>query len=81
MPRNTVKIIQPEKPDDQVPFAVLAIAIRDLAAVSEKIKQSGLTDRAVDLLLSDLTKMSRSDVRKVLNALPKLSQFVKDKKQ
>lgn len=77
--KKQLSIIQPEKAEDKVPLAVLAVAIRDLAAVGEQLKKSNLTNRAIEVLLYDLCKtISKGDIRKVLDALPKLSTFLKN---
>jgi hypothetical protein len=62
--------------DEEVPEELnieeLAKAIEQLDAVGKKLKNSRLADRTIVLLLHDMTKLSKTQIKKVLDALPEL---------
>jgi hypothetical protein len=58
---------------------VIAASIIAIAEAFERIERGPLTQRAIVLLLRDITGMSLGEITKVLDAVPKLRQFVKKK--
>ena len=69
--KSAVKIVQ--DPEAAVPAKILAKAIVDLSSAAVKLLGSGLTEDAIVVLLHDYTKLSRTDIRQVLRALPQLA--------
>ena len=55
----------------------IADAIRQLAEVGEALQRSPLKQKAQVLLLQDITKLPRTDITYVLNALPHLKDYIK----
>lgn len=70
-----VKIVDENKVE--VPIEIIATHIARLADLGERLKNSGLKERAVVLLLKDLSGLSMVDVERVLRALPRLREFLK----
>lgn len=66
-----------QKQDIQEEVADIAEAIVRIAEVGEIIRQSRLRQRTVVLLLHDITKVKKSDITYVLNALPHLKDYIK----
>lgn len=65
------KVLQdPEKP---IATEIIAKSIVDLSAAAKKMLASGLTERAIIVLLQDHTKLGQTDIRTVLRALPELA--------
>ena len=60
--------------DDETPLKVVVSAIHKVSDGIDKINESGLTERAIILLLHDATKVSKSDIKKVLEAAPLLAE-------
>jgi len=56
---------------------IVAAQVLKLADASEKMLKSGLTMKALTVLLHDDTKISKRDIEKVLLALPRLKLLVK----
>lgn len=67
-----VKVVQTEV--DPVPVEILATSIRDIGIAMRRIESSGLSQRALALLLSDSSRESMSVVVRVLNALGSLER-------
>lgn len=63
-----------ENPADVVQPEVLASAIRDIGAAARKLAASGLNRKAVVVLVADASKVSRSTVGAVLDALATLER-------
>lgn len=56
---------------------ITSAIVEDIKRVSEHTKilfQSGLTENAYVILISEMTGVNRTEVRKVLQALPKLEK-------
>lgn len=70
-----IKIVGEENLD--VPMELIASHIVRLAEVGSSLRGSRLKERAILLLLKDLTSLSMSDIERVLKALPRLREFVK----
>ncbi len=67
----TVKVVHPEgKP---VPKEILAEAIVNIGKAAKQLQDSGLNKRAIVVLIQDYTKLSKSDIVTVLDALPRLA--------
>jgi hypothetical protein len=62
------------------PIEILASDIRTVARLGREILNGGLTERAILLLLSDLTGISKGQIQKILKALPALEEYVQNKK-
>lgn len=62
------------KQDEQAPVDVeiLAAAIIKLDAAAQKLTTAGLSQDAIVVLLHDLTKVGKPDIRYVLNGLSQL---------
>lgn len=54
------------------PLELIAAAVIKLADGIDKMKRSGLSNRAIQILLHDVTKVPLRDIEKVLEAGPKL---------
>lgn len=50
-------------------------AVMEVSQIGKALAKSGMSDRMVELLIADLTKLPRRDIREVLNALPKLERY------
>lgn len=75
-PLPLVKIADENKVD--VPMELIATHIAKLAEVGNSLRASRLKERAILLLLRDLTEgISLADIEKVLKALPRLREFLK----
>lgn len=63
------------KQDDEAPIerVVLAKAIVDMSAAVERLRRSGLNDRAIIVLVSDKTKIAKGTIEDVLDGLASLS--------
>lgn len=70
-----VTVIQSEK---EVPLEILATSIQKISKSMDEIKKSRLTDRAIMVLMKDLTKLSERDIRRVMDSLLDLERvFIK----
>ena len=58
--------------EEPIQFEVLQAEILKLSNVGKQIENSRLTQRAIILLLHDLTKVPRAHIKYILNALPAL---------
>ena len=65
---TTVKIVQSET-EDHVPFEVLASSVAKISDGFERIEKSGLTRRALLVLLADSTGVNKTQINRVLNGL------------
>lgn len=63
--------------DIQNEVADLAEAILQVANIGEALNASRLKQKAIILLLHDITKVKKSDITYVLNALTHLKEYVK----
>lgn len=50
----------------------LAEAITSLSDAAERMLNAGLSERAIIILLHDMCKVNRNDIKAVLRALPEL---------
>jgi len=67
-----------EKPEDITEdVADIAEEILKLANIGEQLDRSRLKQKAVILLLHDITKVRKNDIKYVLNALPSLKDYVR----
>lgn len=66
-PAVNVKITQDEQ--NPIDVEVIASAILKLDAAAQKLVTSGLRQEAIVVLLHDLTKVGKPDIRYVLNGL------------
>ena len=66
-----------QKQDINDEVADIAEAIVKVAEVGEVIQQGRLKQKAVVLLLHDITKVRKTDITYILNALPHLKEYVK----
>lgn len=58
--------------------ADIAGAIVKLAELGEALQSGRLKQRAIVLLLHDISKVRKSDIEYVLNSLPHLKDYVRD---
>ena len=65
--------------EDETPQEVLAAAIVKVADAAEKIIKGPLTLEAVETLIHQKCKVSRREIRLVLNAAADLKSYVKGK--
>lgn len=73
--KRKLELIEPEKAQ----LLELAGAIEKLSKVGEALRDSRLSEKAILLLLSNMTSLSQRDVKAVLDALPKLEKtFLKE---
>jgi hypothetical protein len=76
MPKT--KILQ--EPGKEVPTAVLAKSIEEIATGVRKIRSAGLNDRAIEVLLRDSSGVGIAEIQKVLSALENLDKrYLKSK--
>lgn len=71
---NKIIVKQSANPDEEIPFEVMAQSIKNLAELGKKIKASKLSQRAVLVLLRDMTGESMETIRKILDSLPELEK-------
>lgn len=63
-----------------MPFEEIEKSIIKLSEVGEKIEKSRLNRRTIILLLNDITKVPKSHIEYILNALPELkNKYLKKK--
>lgn len=77
MLKKKIKIVQPPKPELEIPLEILATSIQAIADVGKDLQRSRLSQRAQLLLLRDLTGERLETIKKILDALPELQRFVK----
>lgn len=78
-PKKTkLKVMQ--SPDKQVPTEILAQSIVNLSEGMKKIQDSILTERAILVLLKDLTGLPQKDIKAVLDGLAGLEKTYLKKK-
>lgn len=63
-----------QDPEEDVPRAVLATAIRDISRSMAKLLQGGLNERAVCCLVHEFSGVGKPDIRAVLNSLKQLEK-------
>jgi hypothetical protein len=66
-----VRVVHPE--EKPVPKEILAEAIVNIGKAAAQLQGSGLNRRAIVVLLQDYTKLSKTDITTVLDALPRLA--------
>lgn len=71
----------PDEIEKEYPIAELERAIAGISKIGKRLKDSRLTDRAIILLIADMTGLGKGTIRRILNALPGLeAAFLKPKK-
>lgn len=73
-----IEVLQVE--EDEVPFTVLATAVRDLAVMGKKIVNSPVNIDVIVIIMAEKTGIHRRDVRKILESLPELEKMFLKKK-
>lgn len=71
--KSKIKIIQPDDME-LVPVEVLAQSIKKLGYVHKSLQDNGLSERAILLLIHDLTGLAKRDIKAVLNSLGDLEK-------
>lgn len=66
-----------QKEDINQEVADIAEAIVQLAEVGELLRNSKLKGRAVVLLLHDITKVNKTEIGLVLEAIPRLKEYIR----
>ena len=80
MPKS--KIVKENPDDEEIPFVIIQEAIIELSKIGRNIKKSQLTERAIFLLIKDMTNTPLIWIKKVLNALPELEKmYIKQPKK
>lgn len=75
MARKTITVkVNEQNPE---PEEIIAQAIIDCADGLDRLKNSRLSERAILVLLRDVTGLPIADIRKLLNAGKELRKFVK----
>lgn len=74
-PLPAVKIVDENK--IEVPLEIISTHIARLSELGQQLKNSRLKERAVVLLLRDLTGLALVDIEKILKAIPRLVEFLK----
>lgn len=67
-----VKVTKSDPPETT---EILAESIVRLGEALAKLNQSGLNHRAIVLLLHDATKVRKSDIETILQAIPRLKSW------
>jgi len=77
MPRKPPATTVTIKPAGELPMAleVMEEAILEIGKVGQQIKASKLKQRAVLLLIRDVTSLNMGDIAAVLNAIPELEKL------
>lgn len=70
MPR--IKVQKSDPPESKV---VLAEAIVNIGNAAKKLSESGLNEKAVIILLQAETKLSRRDIKLILDSLKQLQRW------
>jgi hypothetical protein len=70
---------EPQKELTAADAGKLADAVKKLAAAVEQLSDSGLSRRALVVLLADATKVSPRDINDVLNGLDSLGELYLEK--
>lgn len=65
----TVRIIKSDPPETT---EILAEAITRIGDSVSKLNASGINRKAIEVLLHDATKVNKTDIRTILDALPRL---------
>lgn len=74
-----LKVTQREN-EEQVPTEVIAQSIKEISDGMRKLRTGRLNDRAIVTLLHETTKISRTDIKTVLDGLEELEgTFLKKK--
>lgn len=68
------EVVVKQKDDDIVGSEVLATAIRNLGLAVRAMDKSGLSERAIVVLLSDVSGVSKTDIRTILHGLRSLEK-------
>lgn len=63
------------------PLNVIAESIIEVSEAFKRVQSSNLTERAIVLLLQDMTGLSQRDIKSVLEAAPKLSHYYTKKQK
>lgn len=61
----------------EIEVVELGEALLRVADAGKKLLESGLTERAVVVLLHDYTGVSKTEIKVILNALPNLGDYTK----
>lgn len=72
--RNQKITIKVDEKNPQ-PVEIIAKSIIDIAKAFKQLKTSSLNERAIILLLNDMTGVSKTDIRTILIAAPKLAEY------
>lgn len=70
-----VSSLEKQKEAKEVPAEVIAQSIQKLGNAYSAMKASGLSERAVVILLADASKLPRSTVEKVLGGMDRLKSL------
>ena len=67
-----VKVVKSDPPEST---EILAEAIVSIGRASERLLSSGINKRAVIVLLQDITKLPKGNIKIVLDSLPQLERW------
>lgn len=70
-------MVKPPEPPivTQADLARIAASIREASELGKRLKQCGLSRRAILVLLHDCTGCAQRDIKLILDALPELAKF------
>ena len=67
-----VKIVKSDPPES---VEILAEAIVNIGAASNKLLKTGINKRAIIILIHDMTKLPKGTIKQVLESLPQLERW------
>ena len=75
MPRSKKELKNPHvtlENDTEEPLSIIVSSLHKVAAGFDQINESGLSRRAIVLLLHDATRVKKGDIEQILDAAPLL---------
>lgn len=75
-----VKVNFVNKPGEEVPAEIIASSIQHISESMKKLKSSRLNDRAILVLLKDLTSLPGRDIKLVIDSISQLEEMFLKKK-
>lgn len=69
-----VNVIQPEDKSKKIPVDILAESIVEISNAVKKMRNGGLTDRAIILLIHDSSSVGKPAIKAVLDSMETLSE-------
>jgi len=69
------KVVVKQDPENEVPAEIMAKAIVDIGGAITRLRRSGLSDRAIVLLIHDASGVGKPTVRAVLDGMAALERL------